>query len=134
MSYAEIMMNRAKESQKLSDMEIVDENNNKKIPFPLTKPFVSFGTEIEEGGFPVGCEDGILTAETMTVNIAVGEKEGAENCRKYAEQLCMELTALDSDKRIISLSAGKCVFDESVLCYRISIRFGLREICRYGGE
>ncbi len=134
MSYAEIMMNRAKESQKLYGMEIVDENNNKKIPFPLTKPFVSFGTEIEEGGFLVGCEDGILTAETMTVNIAVGEKEGAENCRKYAEQLCMELTALDNDKRIISLSAGKCVFDESVLCYRISIRFGLREICRYGGE
>ena len=134
MSYTEIMIKRAKESDKLSDMRIVDENNNNKIPFPLTKPFVSFGMESQEGGFTVGCEDGLLMEESMTVNIAVGENEGADNCRKYAERICVELTALDSDKRIISLSVGKCIFDESVLCYRISIRIGLREVCSHGGE
>lgn len=134
MSYAEIMLERAKERGSLSDIVFRLGGSGRKLPFPLDKVYVSLESTAEEGELLLGDDDGLCTKESLTASVLVSERESAEKCREYAKRVCMELMRLDSDKRIISVAAGKCVYDEAAAGRRTVIVFGLRPVRRSGGD
>lgn len=134
MTYSFEMYSAAKKHPDLADMTMVTETESNTLPFPLDKPYVSFGTEYENSGFLIGDQNGTLTSECMTVCVAVSDRYDAVYCRECAQVVSLVLMNLDKERRIISISSEKCEYIEEMACYSIKIRFGLSEARRNGGD
>lgn len=134
MTFAEDMYFKALNDPAFSDMKLVLEKCAGELPFPLEKPYVSFGSEYESGVSLLGNDSGMVVKETMVVNVAVDEEINSEYCRECAREVTLAVINLDTEKKIISVSAGGCEYNDSVGCYSIKIKFGLRELRRNGGD
>ncbi len=132
MTFAEEMYFKALDDPAFSDMKPVLEKCAGELPFPLEKPYVSFGTEYENGSCLLG--SGMVVSEIMTVNVAVDEEINEGYCRECAKAVTLAVMSLDTGKRIISVSAGGCEYNDAVGCYSIKLKFGLREVLRDGGD
>ena len=130
MSYAFTMYETVNQSGILSEMCCILEYQGEKIPFPLKKNYLVFGTELEEGDFLLGDDGEPQIREVMTVEILTPEYYNGEYCRECAKDVCMTIVGLDAEKRINSLSSGKCEYDKDLSGYRIRLKFGLREVKR----
>ncbi len=129
MSYALEMCEKAKHCSMLSEMDTAVEHSYSPMPFPLSKPYICFGTEYVSEDFLIG-DDSICIKENMLVRIDVSDESNGEYCRECARIVCTALTELDSQKRIVSISADKCCHDQKLGTYFINIKFGLREVRR----
>ncbi len=134
MIYAADMYSKALKHPELAGMNMVLEKQAGVLPFPLDRPYVSFGTEYESGGFLLGSQNSMITSEYMVVNVAVSEEINEDYCRSCARTVTLALMSLDTDKRIISVSAGSCEHDEAIGSYTIKMKFGLREVLKNGGD
>lgn len=128
MSYAMTMYQRAMRSESLEHIIPVLERSGKETDFPINKPYVSFGTEYEQGEYLLG-SDSPLMKEIMTVTVSAADTTDGEYCRALAKEVCMNVVNLDEDKRIISINAGNCRYDAARCAYTISMKFGLSGSC-----
>ncbi len=134
MTFAEDMYARALNDPAFSEMKPVADKRTGELPFPLEKPYVSFGTEYEDCGCLLGNGKSMIVREVMVANVAVNEETDENYCRECARNVALAIMNLDTAKRIISVSVEKCEHNESIGCYNIKIKFGLREILRNGGD
>ena len=103
------------------------------LPFPLGKVCVRVSVEEEQVDFLLGDEDGVY-AEQLDLCVMTDEVSGSEQCREQARKICTELIMLDTEKMILSVSAGKCRINENALAYEIVVCFRLRPVRKNGGE
>lgn len=137
MSYAFTMYERARAGNVFDDfdtMECVLEDHWEKLPYPPEINYLAFGTVQEEGDFLLGDQTEPQIRETMIVSLLTPEELNGEYCRECAKDVCMKLIELDTDKRILSVSAGKCEYERALGGYCITMKFGLREAKRNGGD
>ncbi len=133
MTFASEMYFKALKDHAFSEMQPVLERQAGVLPFPIEKPYVSFGTESESGEYLLGSDGGMVANEIMTVNVAVSEETNENYCRECARNAALAIISLDTEKRIISVSAENCKYNSAAGVYVVKIKFGLREVRKSGG-
>lgn len=133
MNYIECLMDRAANSDKFDNTEISGSGSEQVIPVPPRKVYAVFSSEKENADFIIGDDNG-LYSETLCVRVITAENEGSQKCKAEARKICLDLLELDLEKRIISVAAGECKYNEDYLAYEMCIHFGMRTERRYGGE
>ena len=128
MSFAFDMYDKAKHHPYLEGFCCIMEGHPDKLPFPLSCPYICFGTEIQSEEYLIGDDDGAVENEVMNVRITVPDGYNADYCRECAKCVTLALDELDDEKRIISISAGECGFDEHSYGYSLKMKFGLRPV------
>ena len=134
MTFAEDMYSKSLNDTSFSEMKSVLDKIAGELPFPLEKPYVSFGTEYENASCLLGNGDSMVIGEVMVVNVAVSEEFDENYCRERAREVALAVMKLDTGKRIMPVTVGRCEYNDTVGCYNITIKFGLREVRRNGGD
>ncbi len=125
MHYADILISRLVQDPKLSNIVFRENSGEHILPFPLRDCCVFYRTEHQQADFLIGDPDPLFS-DSLYLTVAVHEKLGSSGCRRTAENICIELTRLDSEKNILALSGEPCRFNEDMLAYLIEIRLRLR--------
>ena len=133
MDYILNIMERLAERKTAGNIKILPANNNVTIPVPISGIYAVILVSNEKTEFLVGDDCGLCT-ESVDITVMCAERDGERRCRKTAEIICLELTRLDSEKRITSVAAEKCRYNEEHLAYEITLSFGLRPERRHGGD
>ncbi len=133
MSFALDMYDKAKHHPAMEGFCCVLEGHPAKLPFPLSVPYICFGTEKIDSQYLLGDDEGVIETEVMTVKITVPDGFNGDYCRECAKCVTLALADLDDEKRIISISAGECSFDEHSYGYSLKLKFGLRAVRRIRG-
>lgn len=134
LSNAQILLERVKACQDMSDIRFLAANSGCMSAYPPDKPYVSFCDGEAKGEFLLGDASGTIMEEKVNISILTAEKHGAVYCRRCAERVCVRLMELDEESRIISVAAGEAHFDEASGGWRISISLGLRQQRVSGGD
>ena len=134
MTFAFDMYDTVRSHPYLKNFCCVMEGHPVKIPFPLSKPYICFGTEKQSYEYLPGDANGIVESEIMSVRITVPNGFNSDYCRECARIVILAIDEYDTDKRIISVSAGKCAFDEHSYGYSLKLEFGLRPVRKIRGD
>lgn len=135
-SFLDEIFEKVKSSNTFSDFDVSKANEHRSVKYPITKPYITLGADnVKSDIFLLGMKDYNIFSESIFVSVTTGEESGRNFCERTAKDICLEILRLDSEKRINSVSVGKCAYDKNIFGYRTVMIFGLSErAIDLGGE
>ncbi len=133
MNYSSTLLDNAAGDIRLNGFTVRAGGTGMKMPFPLDKTYISLECYEENISMLIG-DDALCSEEKIKASVLSPMRYGASYCRQVAETLCLVISDADINKRLISVSVGKCSPVEIFDGYRIEIIFGMRAVRKYGGD
>ncbi len=126
--FADELYQKAQQDSFFQGFLLVRADMNEPVPFPVEQPVISFGSEqTDRMHFLLGYDLLETEGEKTIVTVLCGEASGGAFCEACARDVCMKITEMDTQKKIVSIAVDRCVHVPTAFACKVKMTFGLRE-------